>query len=197
MISELPITDVTRREVLAWLTARGAFKKLQIHQPDLEDYYYNCVFTDISIIYVNGNCHGFRVTANFDSPYQYGEPSSVTVSGSGNTEQITIVNNSDISDDYVYPVVEFSSNSDTNGYSIKIINETDDDSREFIFSGLDAGEHVVVDNELRHIKSSNNVTRLSNFNKNWLRLRKGDNVLKVTINGNVTIKCPTYIMIGF
>ena len=33
--------------------------------------------------------------------------------------------------------------------------------------------------------------------KNWLRLRKGENILNININGTVTIDCPQYIKIGF
>ena len=193
IVSEQPIDDVIRREILAWLTGRKEFKRLYIHQPDLESYYYNCVFTDMQIIAVNGRCHGFRFTANFDSPYQYGEPTVVNIEGTGVSQKILINNRSDIIDGYTYPIVSFKSNTG----SIDIVNNTDDMNRHFILSGLLADEEITVDNELKYITSSRAGEKLSNFNKNWLRLRPGYNELNVSINGTGKIVCPTYVMIGF
>lgn len=191
IISAQAIPDSVRREVLSWLVGRSAYKKLIIHQPDLEHYWYNCVFTNVEIVYVHGYCHGFRLTANFDSPYQYGEPSTVTLSGTGETQSVTIINESDILDDYTYPLVTLT------GTRISIVNNTDDTSRPFTISDLSSNEKIVVDNEMRYIESSYGHPRLANFNKNWLRLRHGENELSVMINGTCTITCPKYIMIGF
>ena len=192
IISETPIPDFLRRKILSWLVARDSFKKLIIHQPDLQDYYYKCIFTDTSLIFVNGQCHGFRLTANFDSVYQYGIPNELVVTGDGSVKSEVIINDSDIIDDYVYPTVKFSSLSG----GIDIINKTDA-QRTFSFSGLQPNEEIMVDNELKYIKSSLEKERLSSFNKNWLRLKKGINRLEIKINGQVTITCPTYAMMGF
>lgn len=190
VVSESEIPDFIRREILAWLVGRKKFKKLQIHQLDLEDYYYNCVFTDAEIIYINGRCHGFRLTANFDSQYAYGAPTVITVGAGSHTKKIE--NKSDIKDGYTYPVVQFS------GGSIDIVNETDDAQRHFAFSGIGAAEIITVDNELRHISSDAGGEKLSNFtSKNWLRLRPGYNTLKIEASGGVTITCPYYAMIGY
>ena len=196
IISECEIPTFTRREILAWLTGRNEFKKLTIHQIDLEDYYYNCVFTDISIIYVNGHCHGFRVTANFDSPFAYGQPTVIEISEAG-TYTRSIVNKSDVVNGYVYPLVEF-----TGGY-IDIVNTTDNDQRHFTFEGLSPTEVVTVDNEMKHISSKIGSSpiageKLSNFtSKKWLRLRPGENTLTIVAAGAVKIICPQYAMIGY
>lgn len=205
ILSETPIPDVTRREILSWLVARDSFKVLQIHQPDLEDYYYRCVFTDVQIIFVNGHCCGFRLTANFDSPYQYGRPTGFSDKVISGTEEVTIINNSDVHG-YVFPKVVFQSSTGLESDAlpgntplsiIKITNLTDSTNRVFEFVNLYANETVTVDNEMRYIKSDRNGEKLSNFNKNWLRLRPGKNVLKIETNGTVSITCPTYIMMGF
>lgn len=191
VISAQAIPDSVRREILSWLVGRSAYKKLIIHQPDLENYWYNCVFTNVEIIYVHGYCHGFRLTANFDSHYQYGEPTVITISGTGSQQSVTILNDSDVIDDYIYPLVSLI------GTSVSIVNNTDDSSRAFVLSGLGTSEEVVVDNEMRYVESSRGRPVLSNFNKNWLRLRSGENALSVTVNGTCTIMCPKYIMMGF
>lgn len=215
IVSQYPISDVIRREVLSWLVGRREFKPLKIHQPDLDAYEYRCVFTDIQIIYVNGHCHGFRLTANFDSPYQHGEPvttEELTVSGS---QTIQLINQSDILDDYVYPTIKFKASTastldaeavawarsqkgvEVGNYDICVINETDSTSRRFIFAGLMPNEVITVDNEIKHISSNISGEKLTNFNKNWLRLRQGENLLNISMNGTVEITCPTYVALGF
>lgn len=190
VLSEVEIPDFLRREILSWLVGRNEYKKLQIHQEDLYQYHYNCVFTDTEIIFVNGRCHGFRLTANFDSPYARGRATSVTVEAG--THTVTIDNKSDIRDSYVYPVVQFS------GESVDIVNETDDPQRHFTFERLNNNETVTVDNEVRCITSTVDGEKLSNFtSKNWLRLRPGRNTLTITAAGTVTVTCPHYVMIGF
>lgn len=191
IISESEIPDFARREILSWLTGRNEFKQLKIHQSDLEDYYYNCVFTDVTVIYINGRCHGFRVTANFDSPFAYGKPTIIEIKEAG-TYTKSISNKSDIVNGYVYPIVEFS------GGSVDIVNVTDDENRHFTFSDLAPVEVITVDNEVRHISSSIGGEKLSNFtSKNWLRLRPGNNVLTIVASGTVKITCPQYAMIGY
>jgi phage-related protein len=191
IISAAPIPDFLRRDILKWLVGRKDFKKLIVHQTDLENYYYNCVFTNTDIIYVNGRCHGFRVTANFDSTYARGKPTFVTVSAGAN-QSVTIYNNSDIVDEYVYPLVTF------RGSSVDIVNKTDDTGRHFKFSGLASGSTTVVDNEVKYITSSSSEPIAAAFEgKHWLRLRPGKNELSITAAGSVEIVCPCYVMMGF
>lgn len=223
VISETEISDIIKREILSWLVGRSEFKKLQILQPDFEGYYYNCVFTNVDIIYINGKCHGFRLTAVFDSHYARGDDTSVSLTTGINT--VKICNNSDIIDGYTYPRISFtvsgSNNSDdaavnwvktqkelatvnANGaitplenYNICIINKTDDSNRRFIFAGLRNNEKITVDNEAKFISSDIAGCKLGNFNKNWLRLRPGYNELQIDIKGTGEITCPCYAMIGF
>lgn len=224
VVSEKEIQEPIRREILSWLVGRNEFKKLQIHQVDLEEYYYLCVFSNVDIIYVNGRCHGFRLTANFDSPFAHGRETSKTLAGNSGISTMTINNKSDLLDEYVYPTIQFSATSVSTGdtqatawaesqdslatfngnnktplsnYDICIVNKTDDVNRRFIFAGLLPGEIITVNNELRCISSSVSGEKLKHFNKNWLRLRRGYNELEIEINGDVTITCPHYAMIGF
>ena len=216
ILSQNDIPDLVRREILSWLVGRNGFKKLQIHQPDYDEYEYRCIFTDAEAIYVNGGCKGFRVTAQFDSPYCYGRPRKKTYTGDGNDyETITVVNTSDILDDYVYPFVIIKPNissADVDGVyaDIEIINTSDDIGRVFEISGLttsllSADEELCIDNELCIItkRKEGEITTspignvLDKFNKNWLRLKKGANKLDIKINGRVTIEVPQYVLIGF
>ena len=190
VVSESVIPIELRSEILSWLIGRKSFKKLKFHNDDWEDFDYYCVFTSSSTIYVNGECHGFRLTGNFDSPFARGVPTTATTTSG--THTVTIRNKSDIRDGYTYPKVEFS------GSSISIINTTDSATRAFAFSGLANNETLTVDCETKTITSNLGGEKLSNFtSKNWLRLRPGDNTLQITSAGNVTITCPWYAMIGY
>lgn len=199
MISERAIDEFTRREILSWLVGRNTFKKLIIHQQDLEEYYYNCVFTEVSNIYVNGFCHGFRVTANFDSPYAYGKETILTLEPGNHVSKI-INNKSDTIDEYVFPIVEFECVDSVGNFSVT--NTTDNETREFKFSNIenpDGGEIIKIDNELGIITSSKSSKVLKCFEgKNWLRLRHGKNTINATVSGGtLKIICPQYVMIGF
>jgi hypothetical protein len=198
IISPEAIPDLRRREILSWLVGRGEFKDLQIHQPDLEKYRYKCVFTNAGIITVNGQCHGFKLTAKFDSPYCYGGVVSGTVVSDGAGDvRIRIVNASDAPEEWTQPVVKFRAAEPVDGKDIRITNEADTVSGAFEFEGLTPNERLVVDNELGKVESDVSGDRIACFNGNWLRLKKGANVLTVRINGEVTIECPQYVLIGF
>ena len=194
IISQEVIPDGERREILTWLVGRNDFKKLQMHQPELEDYYYNCVFTNVDLIYVRGRCHGFTVTAKFDSIFAYGRPKVITLTGNGTTQTVKVINTSDIPDDYVYPLVSVTMSEAGN---VTILNTSEPVQAACQFVGLRNTEQITVDNELKIIDSTIGGDRLSCFNKNWLRLQHGVNILQITFKGTMTITVPTYAMIGF
>lgn len=190
VVSQYEITGDMRSLILSWLIGKKQFKPMQFEDGDNDEFIYYCVFTSAKTIWVNGRCHGFRLTAQFDSPFARGEATTVSV-GSGANQKVVIRNKSDISDDYTYPIVKFYGNVD-------IVNLTDDPSRHFKFSNIDKNEFITVDNEIKYISSSFPGEKLSNFtSKNWLRLRSGMNELEITSAGDVTIECPYYAMIGY
>lgn len=143
---------------------------------------------------VNGVCVGFTMTAVFDSYYQYGTDSvRVLKDGNYSNYELKIPNLSDIQE-YVYPIVELTV-SDSADNTVSIINQTDDGTREFKLVNIPANIKIVIDNELKIIDGSG--ISLSDFNKNWLRLRKGVNKLTITMKGSLKITCPQYACLGF
>lgn len=197
IISKKTIPIDINREILNWLANKNSFRRLQIHQPNLEQYYYNCVFTNINMIYVHGRLVGYKVTAKFDSIYGYGVPRVVRVQGTGVEQTISVYNESDIVEGYVYPTIEFNIMSDVGEESLSVVNTSEDYERPFTFKGINANETIIVDNELKIISGENGGDKLSCFNYNWLRLKRGKNNLKITLNGTLKIKIPTYVLIGF
>lgn len=197
VLSERIIDDSVRRDILSWLVGRGEYKTLVIHQSDLEPYWYKCVFTNIRNIYIGGHCHGFRITANFDSPYQYGTPTTIEIGGTGAEQIVTITNKSDMLDEYTFPIVEFTASTGLASYGLRIVNYTDDADRACSVSNLSPGEHIRMDGEMRHIFSDVGKEHLGDFNKNWVRLLKGVNTIGIAAYGVVKITCPQYAMLGF
>lgn len=191
VICEEEIPPEGRSAILSWLVGRNEFKPLQFHTDELEGFVYYCVFSNSRTLFVNGRCHGFRLTASFDSPFCRGPEEVAAITEEG-THTIAIWNHSDIKDGYTYPTVQFL------GSGITIVNKTDSLTREFKFANLESDEVLIVDNETKVITSNKSGEKLSNFiSKNWLRLRQGENVLEVTSEGPVTITCPYYAMIGY
>lgn len=191
VVSEQELTGDMRSAILSWLIGRKQFRPMQFEDGDNDEYTYYCVFTSAKTIWINGHCHGFRLTAQFDSPFARGKSTTVSVEGV-DTFVVDIRNKSDIVDDYTYPIVSFK------GGGVDIVNLSDDEDRHFTFSGLDENELVLVDNELKYISSSSGVSRLSNFtSKKWLRLIHGTNTLRIVSSGEVAITCPHYAMIGY
>lgn len=194
------INDKDRREILGWLIGRKGFKELIIPQDDRMIYRYRCIFTEVDILYHGGYCIGFTVTAMFDSPFCYAEKSSGVRTSNGSDYVSYVVDNtdSDLWDDYSYPVIKFT----PTGYvdedkTIMAYNSTDDESgnRMFYFTDGSLNNEVVVDNDLKIITGVGaNVQR---FSKKWLRLRRGMNTIKVKIKGQFEIINTSYMKMGF
>lgn len=196
LVSETTISSVMIRKIMRWLAGDGSFKKLIVNRQDLQDYYAMCVFKDISEIKVNGYCVGFKMTAVLESAFWYGQPEKVIVyNGKHTEEKVNVINKSDMAG-YTYPQITFKINSGSD--SIRIVNLSDDEARVFELTGLNPNTTYVIDNELHTLDGDGKIS-LDSFTKglNWLRLIRGRNILKITINGEVTITCPQYSLIGF
>ena len=192
LVSMSVINDITKRDIIAWLTSGHGFQKLIMHKPETEDYYCMCKFIGINEICVNGFCVGFKIKAVLDSPYQYGRDTKAELTaGTYSAQTLKITNLSDFTDKYVYPLVKFKL---TSGNSITIVNLSDDENREFKLTGLPTNKDIIIDNELKIITGDG--VFLSNFNKNWLRLKKGTNTLSVTLTGSLTITCPQIVCLN-
>lgn len=192
VVSEGAIHEDILREILIWLDSRRGFKPLVIMQPGFDEYTYNCIFTITSLIYHSGCCVGLNLSATFDAPVVYGKPIELIVFGKGEEQEVSLYNDSDNIDGYIFPRVEF----DTADGNISIINITDNANRKFSFTGLNPNTEYVVDNELKIITGEGK-NLLAKFSKNWLRVIRGKNKFKIQVNGAVTIICPRCIKISF
>ena len=192
VISEEEISPEKRSEFLSLVCGRKQFKDLRFYGGDHEDYVYRCIFTSAKIIWVNGRCFGFKLTAQFDSIYA--RKADLNTYKMQNGKSPLVMNDSDILDDYVYPMVVIDSVAEGH---IQLSNWTDVDDFEtiFRFDNLKDGL-ITVDNETRCVFAADKEI-LSKFNKTWLRLFPGRNTIYYEGNCEVTISFPTYKLIGY
>lgn len=166
-----------------WLFSARTYQTLQIDQEDVRDIYFSAFLTEPEINRVGNLIRGFSCTVMCNSPFAYRFPKTTTWNY---TQQIvdsteTYYNGSDDIGTYLYPRIVLTMNNIEDDMSI---TNLDDSNRVFSFSGLAAGEILTIDNDLQTISSSTGLKRLSNFNKNFLRLVPGRNRLR--IQGNIS-----------
>lgn len=189
-ILEFPITITTPTELTEWDTAliqkwlfgHKEYSKLQIVQEDTSDAYFNCMLVRPQIMKVGNIIRGFNCTVRCDAPWGWTFPKTLTYNYTVSDVNASIrLNNLSDDNEYNYPEIEFTLNA--LGGDFSIIN-TSESNRLFSFTGLQANEIMTVNNELEIISSSNGLLRLSNFNRKFLRLIPGYNIL--TVLGNIS-----------
>ena len=172
----------------AWLFGHATYKKLQIMQPDLQDMYFNCILSSPQVFKSGNMIKGFSCRVICDSPFGWAFPkvSTYTYTSSQNNLALLFMN---LSNDnyYLFPTVQITMNSFGGSFSI---TNTSDGSRIFGFTALSPNEIITVNNDLGIVTSSTGFKRLANFNKNWLRFKKGANSL--LINGQAASLRLTY-----
>lgn len=161
-----------------WLFGHLEYKTFQIMREDLSGYYFNCLFNDPEDIQINGN-NGWKFKVICDAGGAWEKPRTLHfVPTSGGT---IVVNNQSGNNDYTYPSVSFTLANDAT--EVVLTNESDN-SRQFSFTGLTGGETITIDGDTKIIRSSLGANRLGNFNKKFLRLVRGANIIKV--DGNLS-----------
>lgn len=211
-----PLQDFSLKEISVWLEKDG-FKPLVVHQPDLNNYKYMCVFNITSLIYHCGRCIGLNLRATFDSHFMYGADTITNATiKEGETKEFSILNKSDKTPTakYVNPKMEITfSNSTPSPSEVAVVltNNTDDNQREFRLKVPDGTKKIIVDNQEKKIEMYSGANGeiverglyLDKFiGKNWLRLLSGKNQVSATIenaSGDTTIKitCPQYVKIRY
>jgi hypothetical protein len=173
-----PISGIDRGRISKWLLGRGSYLPLSICQDDISNVYYNVICTSAENIYVGNVQRGMKLHFTCDSPFAWEFPRNVTYNFSGNEIKNFNFNFYNSSEDsgYLYPIVEFTLNSIGNSM---IITNLNDNNRVFSFTGIQPLETITIDNYLQTVTSSTGLLRLSNFNKQWLRLVPNLNVLNV------------------
>jgi phage-related protein len=136
----------------------------------------------------------FTVEFRMNSPFAYTDTGEIVYDLTTNPTTTDIVVNclANVSE-YHYPIIQVALKTTSTGFSISNITDA---SRLFTFAGLDLLETVYVDNDKKFINSSTSNVRYNEFtSKNWLRLKYGNNTLRVTGSCIITlnIQYPVFV----
>ncbi|GIU69804.1 MAG: hypothetical protein KatS3mg002_1040 [Candidatus Woesearchaeota archaeon] len=165
-----------------WLFGSNVYRKLVITQGDMSSIYFNCIFTNPTILKAGNLLYGFSATAICDSQFAWTYPQTILYTFSGSyVDSTTDFYNDSHYQGYLYPQITINMNGVTNGLA-RIINVSDN-NRIFQFTDLNPYENIIVDNELGIITSNSGFKRLKNFNKNFLRLIPMGN--RLIFQGNI------------
>lgn len=177
IVFENPVDIFVLTEVKDWIGGEISFKKLQICAEYFNSFYFNCYITlDQDLIY-NGGYRGVKATVHCDSPWAWEFDDERKYSLNPNIENVITFNNLSADSELLRPEIIFrmSQNGD-----FRLTNKTT--NKTTIFSDLNADEVVYMDNLYGFIESSTGLIRVGNFNKVFLKLKKGINELIVGPN---------------
>ena len=164
-----------------WLFGQQNYKKLQIVQPDMENFYFMCFLKNPQIKRAGNLIRGYTFDVVCDSPFAYAPAKTSSYITSGATRSYTLYNESE-DNFYTYPTVTFTMLG--GGGSVYIINSTDG-SRVLRFNGLSTGEVLTINNDLQIITSSTGLRRLSSAASPIQFFRMVPGINNITISGNV------------
>jgi phage-related protein len=171
----------TYQLIQKWMFSNRTHKKL-LMQDDMGSAYFNCIFNNPQTIRVGNLIYGFNAEVECDSAFGWQYPRTTMYTYSTSVVDSTKIfnNRSDDAGSYLYPSLVITMNNIAGGISITNANDA---NRVFSFTGLSASEVLTMNCGLQTLSSSTGLKRLSNFNKNFLRLVPGINSLR--IQGNV------------
>lgn len=178
--------------IAAWLTGYKTRKWLTIIQDDMESFRYRCFISELKLITYGDMPWAFSCRVSCDSPFAYSLPEeySYTVNGE---DEVILFNRSSFNGFY-RPKLEIAIHS---GSSVSIQNLSDG-NRTFQFSSLPGGKSLVIyiDNKNQVITNNMDLNLYPYFNMKFMRLVRGDNILKIKGNATVKFICEFPVNIG-
>lgn len=121
--SKMKFTRNEIRQVTRWLSSSTIPQLLTATDTNDEIINYCGIFTNIESFVVGGDVYGFALTFTNDSPFAYSDIITNKFQLNGITMG-KLLNNSDLLDDYIYPVIHISPKSNTDFYMINMSDST-------------------------------------------------------------------------
>ena len=178
--------------IAAWLTGHRTRKWLVIAQSDMQAFRYKCVISELKLITYGDLPWAFSCRVSCDSPFAYRMPDEYSYTVNGEST-VRLFNRSSMNG-YYRPNMVISI---PGGNSISIENLSDG-GRTFSFSKLPGSSslEIYIDNKNQVITNNMDLNLYPYFNMKFMRLVRGDNMLK--IRGKATIKfvCEFPVNIG-
>lgn len=178
--------------IAAWLTGHSSRKWLIISQNDMEPFQYKCFITELKLITYGDMPWAFSCKVNCDSPFAYRMPEVFSYTVNGETSA-RLFNRSSYNGFYM-PKMEISMRG---GNSISVQNLSDG-GRTLRFASLPGGNSltIYIDNNNQVITNNLDLNLYPYFNMKFLRLARGDNLLKITGRAEVKFICEFPVNIG-
>lgn len=132
--SEMRFSKNEIREVTRWLSSSTIPQLLITTDPNDEILNYCGIFTNIESFVVGGEVYGFALTFSNDSPFAYSDIITNKFQLNGITSGV-LLNNSDLLDDYIYPVMRIKPKSNMDFYMINTSDSTILDTGKITISG--------------------------------------------------------------
>lgn len=178
--------------IAAWLTGHDTRKWLTIVQDDMESFRYKCIISELKLITYGDLPWAFSCKVSCDSPFAYTFPEEYAYDLDGE-KQIRLFNRSSFNGFY-RPKIEIALHDCDN---VRIVNLSDN-NRIFEFHGLPAGDPLIiwVDNKNQVITNNVDLNLYPNFNMKFLRLVRGDNILRISGTGRIKFICEFPVNIG-
>lgn len=178
--------------IAAWLTGHSVRKWLVISQTDMESFRYKCMISELRLITYGDMPWAFSCKVSCDSPFAYTMPEEFTYSVNGES-QVRLFNRSSYNGFY-RPKMEIAVYNDR---TLSIQNLSDG-NRLFQFSELPGGNSLIIymDNKNQVITNNMDLNLYPYFNMKFMRLVRGDNILKLTGRAEIKFICEFPVNIG-
>jgi len=187
-------TPTLRQNVFEWISTRTP-KEFRTND-DYGKLCY-CICTNELIVMQNAIGQGYvELEFTATTPYWLSEKITQTENCTTASVEVPIVfeifNYSNVlhskfmNDCYYFPKMTIDLYGSNTG--INLIN-TSDGNRAFTFTELSVGESLYIDNDLYQIISSTDSPRINDFNKNWFRLVRGNNIIQCTTPCTIQYTC--------
>lgn len=181
IFSETPLSRNQLDQIDSWLFRNdGKFRKLRIHQKDMEGYYYNCRLIKLEAETFGNNIYVINVIMQMDSIYAWQNIQTRSIVVATTPHEFKFVNIS--SEEIMKPIYTLKCSAD-NG-TIKITDTTTNSIMEF--NNLLLNEVLTIDTEHEIITSDKRTSGLLDLftNINFMRLSKGTHNFK--LEGNIS-----------
>jgi len=171
----LQLDSDSRFELVRWLI-KNTYKEFRTDDYPGQVFY--MMFTE-GKSYITGGQQGYlNLIGRMNAPYCYQEKQIIPKDFSNSVSNIIYLSNlSNVIDNYK-PEIQFTLVGTAN--NITITNLTNNTS--LIFTGLNTGETIYINNQTGQIKSSLNIPRLDKCNRGWISLNYGENQIQITTN---------------
>lgn len=193
-ISESDMDIYKQIQIKDWLFGKLGYKKLQICLEGFDTYYFNCQLkADKDYCPPCNNYRGFKCNVICDSSFAWQNIKKKTIPHNGANYSTYRFNNVSADSEDLKPIIKFTVGSDA---KFKIVNKSYNDLT-FEWNNLQSGEVITCDCKTGIITSSTGLKRFSNFNKNFMRMKKGLNNLEFWYNAtSVSFEYKNAIRLG-